>query len=435
MKTMTLTAQKALRLDTPLPGDKSVSHRAAILASLARGRSEIRNFLESGDCLNTLKIFRKLGIRASRIRPGVYRIHGAGLHGLRPPRGKLDCGNSGTTLRLLAGLLAAQPFDCVLAGDASLQKRPMDRIVAPLKTMGANIRGRGKKQNPPLKIRGRQLRPITYRLPVASAQVKSAVLLAGLFCEGETVVIEPIPTRDHTERFFRFTGLPLSRRGDRMRLRGGVHPRPFDMTIPGDISSAAFLVGMGLLVPGSRITLRGALLNRGRDGFLRVLRRMKANLKVYPAGASGPEKTADITVRPAKALRATVVQESEVPSLIDELPILMTLATQAKGKSWFRGVQELRVKETDRIHSMVSQLGAMGARIGVLGNDVWVEGPSPLCAAAVKSFGDHRTAMCLITAGMIASGKTMVRDVGAIATSFPAYFRTLRRAGCRFRLK
>lgn len=430
-QTVTIGCQEPLKLTTTLPGDKSISHRSIMMGSLARGTSRVRNFLTSEDCENTAKIFRAMGVRIDRKAKDSLVIHGVGLKGLKKPAKTLYCGNSGTTMRLMSGILAAQPFDTRLEGDPSLSGRPMNRAAAPLALMGARIEGRGPKLTAPLVIRGTRLKGAVYTLPVASAQVKSAALLAGLFAEGPTTVIENVPTRDHTERFFRFTGLPIRKAGKRITVRPGKDPRPFTIEVPGDISSAAFLIAMGLLVPGSRITLRKVLWNPSRIGIIRALNRMGAALKPSRIHRQGPEMTADFTVVP-RPLKAVTVKPAEVPSLIDELPIMMVIATQARGKSWFHGVEELRVKETDRVASMVDQLKMMGARIGVRGDSVWVEGPAPLHAApAIRSFGDHRTAMSFIVAGMIADGRTRVTGTDCIATSFPNFFALLKRSGVR----
>lgn len=425
---VTIGTQKALHLTTRLPGDKSISHRSIMMGSLAKGTSRVKNFLTSEDCENTAKIFEAMGVKIRRHSASDLEILGVGLRGLRKPAKTLYCGNSGTTMRLMSGILAAQPFKTRLEGDPSLSGRPMNRAAAPLTLMGASIQGKGEKLTAPLEIDGRPLHGVTYRLPVASAQVKSAALLAGLFAEGPTTVIENIPTRDHTERFFKFTGLDLRRSGKKIILRPGRQPKAFRIEVPGDISSAAFLIAMGLLVRGSRITLERVLWNPARIGIVKALNRMGAGLKPVRLHQQGPEVTADFTVVP-KPLKAVMVKPAEVPSLIDELPILMVIATQAKGTSWFHGVEELRVKETDRVASMVGQLQKMGAQIGVKGDSVWVKGPTPLHAASIESFGDHRTAMSFIVAGMISSGKTRVNDTACIATSFPNFFALLKQAG------
>jgi 3-phosphoshikimate 1-carboxyvinyltransferase len=425
--------QRGLRLRTTLPGDKSISHRALIVAALARGTSRIRNLLESEDCLATLAIFRSMGVRIRREGAGRYRVTGRGLRGLEPPRGPLYCGNSGTTMRLLAGLLAAQPFDTVLTGDPSLSRRPMERVIAPLRLMGARIRA-ARGGTAPLQISGAaRLRAIRYRLPVPSAQVKSAVLLAGLYADGATRVVEPLPTRNHTELFLRNTGVPVAKNGREVSLKGGEGPRAFAAEIPGDISSAAFLLVMGLLVPGSRVETLRTLWNPTRTGFVRVLKRMGARLEALRVHDRSVEWTADLRAE-AGPLRGTRIAKAEIPALIDELPILMVAATQARGRTRIEGAGELRVKETDRIHSMVTQLERMGARISVRGDTVRIDGPTPLEGAAIRSYGDHRTAMSFAVAGMVASGLTSVRDVGNIRTSFPGFFGLLRRSGCRFRL-
>jgi len=279
-----------------------------------------------------------------------------------------------------------------------------------------------------------QQRYIQYRLPVASAQVKSAILLAGLYCQKKTVVTEPVATRDHTERFFRYTGLNIQKKKGRIEVRGGKDPRPFTLEIPGDMSSAAFLIAMAILVPRSVVELEGVLWNEERGGLVRVLKRMRANLKTIRISQAGSEKTATLRVK-SSSLQAVRVSKSEVPSLIDELPILMVLATQARGTSTFRGIEELRFKETDRVASMVTQLQAMGAKIDVRGNDIRVKGPSQLKGVKVRSFGDHRTAMSFVIAGMIASGSTTIRNTDCIQTSFPNFLDVIKKAGCRFRVQ
>ena len=430
MKSATVTKQKKLRLKTTLPGDKSVSHRAMMFAALAKGKSVIRNYLQSQDCENTAKIFKALGVRVKKVKPCVYEVTGQGLGGLRAPRQKLQCGNSGTTMRLMAGILSAQPFRSVLVGDRSLSRRPMNRIMVPLKKMGAVIVGsvKGAHTTAPLRITGQNLRGIRYRLPVASAQVKSAILLAGIFSKNKTVVVEPVATRDHTERFLKFLSLPIKIKNDRIQIAGGRTPRAFHLEVPGDVSSASFLMAMGVLVPDSQLELQNILWNPGRTGIIRAIKSMGGNVKILSRQQTGPEKTVDLKVSTSR-LRAVQISRKEVPSLIDELPILMVLATQAEGKSWFRGVEELRVKETDRIQSMVPQLRAMGANIGVQKNDIWVQGPSVLQGTRVKSFKDHRTAMSFVVAGMVAQGKTTVQDIDCIKTSFPGFWETLKKAG------
>ncbi|MBF0254282.1 MAG: 3-phosphoshikimate 1-carboxyvinyltransferase, partial [Candidatus Omnitrophica bacterium] len=377
MSCASLSRQQNLRLTAALSGDKSISHRAMILAALAEGESRIDNYLESGDCLATARIFRSLGARVRRVARGSFRVKGVGMRGLKTPGTDLDCGNSGTTMRLLSGLLAGAGIRARLFGDASLSRRPMDRVVLPLERMGARLQGSGKRHLPPLRILPSELSGIRFRLPVASAQVKSAVLLAALWAHGETTVIEPVPTRDHTERFFKYLKIPIRVAEGRIRVRSVGRIHRFGVRVPGDPSAAAFLAAMGALVPGSRIEIKDMLWNPGRTGFFTALERMGAKLRVKKISVSGPEPTATVSVA-ASALSALTLRKRDVPSMIDEFPILMVMATQARGRSRFRGLGELRVKETDRIASMVTQLSAMGARIGAEGDDVWVEGPTPL---------------------------------------------------------
>lgn len=426
--------QGPLKLVASLPGDKSISHRAVIVGALSKGVSRVRNLLESEDCLHTIGIFKAMGVSVRRSADGEYRIAGAGLHGLKAPRTRLDCGNSGTTMRLMSGLLAAQDFDSVLTGDASLKARPMDRVIAPLARMGARIRGKGPRQTAPLEITGgRGLKGIRYTLPVASAQVKSAILLAGLYAQGDTAVVEKEPTRNHTEIFLRNTGVDIHKKGKGVLLGKRREPGPFSIEVPGDISSAAFLLAAGALVPGSDIRLKSVLWNPTRTGIIRVLKRMGARLEVSAIHDRSIEWTADLRVRPGPLAAAQVLRK-EIPSLVDELPVLMVLMTQAKGESRILGAAELRVKETDRIRSMTGQLEKMGARIRVRNDDIYIEGPTPLTGCGIESYGDHRTAMSFIVAGMIAGGTTRVRDIANIDTSFPNFFKLLKKAGCRFQL-
>ena len=434
-QSISIGRQKPLRLDAEVPGDKSISHRCVILGSIAGGTCDVSNFLESEDCLHTMQIFRELGVRIQKTGASSYRIHGRGLHSLKAPRRRLYCGNSGTTMRLLTGLLSTQPFRSVLDKDASLRGRPMDRVATPLERMGADIRGRGERRTAPLEVSGNAgLRGITYRMPMASAQVKSALLLAGLYAQGPTVVLEKETTRDHTEIFFKKTGIPIKVSGKRITLRPGRGPAAFKARVPGDISSAAFPIAMGLLVPGSRITLRNVNTNPTRTGLLKVLKRMGAGIRMGRPAAGGIEEAADLHISFSR-LKATTVRPAEIPSLIDEVPVLMVMATQARGKTWIRGAGELRVKETDRIRSMVGPLKRMGARIGVKGDDIWIEGPTPLKAVPfIESYGDHRTAMSFIVAGMISEGTTRVKDIGPIATSFPSFLKLIKAAGSKFKL-
>jgi 3-phosphoshikimate 1-carboxyvinyltransferase len=310
----------------------------------------------------------------------------------------------------------------------------MDRVAVPLNSMGAHIRGTGDKITAPIMIEPRMLKPIRYRLPMASAQVKSAILLAGLYAQGTTTVLEPVATRDHTEKFYKYAGIKIQKRAKAIRVQGHPDPKNFSIEIPGDISSAAFLMAMGVLLPDTRVTLNKVLWNKERNGIVDALKKMGARIRVQnEESILGPEETRTITLSTSK-LKSIDISKSQIPSLIDELPILMVLATQAKGRSVFKGVEELRVKETDRVQSMVGQLKKMGANIKATHDTVVVQGPTRLRGASIQSFGDHRTAMSFIVAGMAAEGETRVRDLECIRTSFPSFFKILKKAGCRFNL-
>ena len=406
------------------PGDKSISHRAAMLGSLAEGTTRIRNFLPASDCMTTLDVVRSLGIEVE-YGPDEVLVHGRGLRGWREPMRPVECGGSGTTMRLMAGLLAGLPMYSVLAGNAQLSRRPMGRVADPLRLMGATILGRQDGRYPPLSILGGKLQAILYKVPVASAQVKSAVLLAGLFAHGVTSVVESATTRDHTERMLTASG----RAGGYKGRQCGVctrHSRlePLDVSVPGDISSAAFLLAIGAVVPGSRVTVPGVGMNPGRVGILRVLERMGADLHLHNERVEGGEPVADIELRHGP-MRGTRIEADEVPSMIDELPVLAVIATQAEGVTEVRGAAELRVKETDRIATTVEELRRMGARIEALPDGFLVEGPTQLHGAQVESHDDHRLAMSLAVAALAASGETTIKDTACLDDSFPGFEQAL----------
>ena len=412
-----------------LPGDKSLSHRAAIFALLSKGTSRIRNFLASEDCLNTLKITRQLGSKITKGADGLIQVKGCGINGLKAPKKVLYCGNSGTTMRLLTGLLAGQPFESSLDGDTSLRSRPMDRVVTPLSGMGAKIKGSGARVQAPIQVIGQPLKNIKYKMTIPSAQVKSCLLFAALYTSGKTVITEPIATRDHTERYYRYLGQQIIRRKQQIHFTPGRPFKAFSWKIPGDTSSAAFMMVAAALISGSEVNLKHVLWNPGRIGIVHVLKRMGVQIKIQKITQSGPEKVANLKIFASK-LKAANVSEKEAPSLIDEFPILMIAATQAKGISKFYGVEELRVKETDRVHSMVTQLQQMGADIKDCGRYVQVKGPTPLKGAVIDSFGDHRTAMSFAIAGLIATqGRTIIRRVECVATSFPNFKALLKSLG------
>jgi 3-phosphoshikimate 1-carboxyvinyltransferase len=419
----------ALRGDITVPGDKSVSHRAIMLAAIAEGTSHIRGFLDGADTLATAAIFQRLGVRIEAPAAGERIVHGVGLHGLRAPPGELDCGNAGTAMRLLTGLFAGQHFDCVLVGDASLSRRPMRRVIEPLAQMGARIEA-NTGDLPPLRIQGGPLRGIEYKCPIASAQVKSAVLLAGLYAQGETQVHEPQPTRDYTERMLAAFGWPIEFEPGRATLRGGGHRlQATEVIVPADFSSAAFFIVAATLIPGSELRLRGVGLNPRRTGLLRVLRAMGADIVEENPRESGGEPIADLLIRHAP-LHGIEVPVATVPDMIDEFPIFFVAAAAAEGITAVRGAQELRVKESDRIAVMASGLRTLGAHMEETADGAVIEGGA-LGDGAVDAQGDHRCAMAFAVAGAIARGPVRIRDCANVATSFPGFEHTARATGLR----
>lgn len=433
-----------------MPGDKSISHRALLLGAIADGTSRVENYLSAADCLATLRAVRALGVKVQEMGPTVLRVHGRGLRGLREPEDVLDCTRSGTTMRLLAGLLAGQRFFSVVTGDAQLRRRPMGRVVEPLRLMGATVSGRDGGRKPPLAFQGGDLQGLDYALPVASAQVKSALLLAGLYADGSTTLHVPGPARDHTERMLLAMGCNLETAHHPQRnLQHGVGTKhhhclltptdrlqPFDLTVPGDLSSAAFLIVAATLVPGSEITLEGVGVNPTRTGLLDVLEAMGAAVTLEDERIVSGEPVADLTVR-ASELQGTEVGGYLVVRMIDEFPILAVAATQAHGETIVRDAAELRVKETDRIATVVQELRYLGAEIEPRPDGFVVQGPTPLhepeplCAerdqgvegvgTSVNSHGDHRLAMALVVAGLTIASGIQVQDVTCIEDSFPGF--------------
>ena len=414
------------------PGDKSLSHRAIMFGSLAEGVSSFSNVLSGEDCICTRKAFEVMGIKVEAKTPETITIWGQGLGGLQAPKEPLDCGNSGTSMRLLLGILSGQDFETVLTGDSSLSSRPMKRVTDFLKQMGARVEGRDGGNFAPLKIRGGTLQGIDAQLPVPSAQVKSAILLAGLYASGQTTVTEPVLSRDHTENFLKYFGVQIKREGLKVSLVGGQALKARSFSIAGDVSSAAFFMAMAVLIPGACIEFSSVLNNPTRTGIFRVLRRMGVQFESWDeTQLVGPEPVVHFTLR-AQPLKAFEIKKEELPSLIDELPILMVLATQAEGVSVIHDADELRVKETDRIESMTQGLKKMGANLRVEGNSVYIQGKTPLRGAVIDSFKDHRTAMSHIVAGMIAEGQTRVQDIECISTSFPTFFKLLEQLKINF---
>ncbi len=416
-----------------VPGDKSISHRSVMLGAIAEGVTEVTGFLEGEDAISTMEIFRALGVRIDGPNAGRVTIHGAGLHGLRAPTGPLDCGNAGTAMRLLMGLLAGQRFESTLVGDASLSKRPMKRVAEPLAAMGARIETNDGR--PPVRILPVDtLEGMRYRMPVASAQVKSALLLAGLYARGETTVIEPAPTRDHTERMLGGFGVAVARDGDAATLRGGQRLRATAIDVPADISSAAFFLVGASIAPGSELRLEHVGMNPTRTGILAILRLMGADIEVTGEREAGGEPVADLRVR-AAALRGVNVPPELVPLAIDEFPALFVAAACAEGRTIVTGAAELRVKESDRIAVMAEGLRTLGVDATPTPDGMVIEGRGAAAAAfgsgTVEAHGDHRIAMSFAMAALRAGGAVTVRDTANVATSFPGFESLAGAAGLR----
>jgi 3-phosphoshikimate 1-carboxyvinyltransferase len=415
-----------------VPADKAIGHRAALVSALGTGAVRIGPWPSGQDCAATLRVLEGLGVPITRAADGI-EIHGRGLNGLRASVGALSCGESGTTMRLAAGLLAGQPFTSRLIAEPSLSRRPMSRILDPLSRMGARCAGRSAslaeatgETYPPLMIEGRSpLKGLTHRLPVASAQVKSALLLAGLYADGPTTVIEPVQTRDHTERMLRAVGVVVRQADRAITLEPPTQPLtvPPRLTIPGDFSSAAFFIVAASVLPASRLVVEGVSLNPTRCHFLEVLRRMGASLR-WTVDEESWEPRGMVTVE-AASLRGIELGPDEAAAMIDELPVLMVAACAAEGATTITGVQELRVKETDRLRSMTAGLARLGARVEVRGADQVRVHPGPLRGAEVDSAGDHRTAMSLAVAGLMAEGITRIRGAECVAKSFEEFFGVL----------
>jgi 3-phosphoshikimate 1-carboxyvinyltransferase len=428
MSQLTVRSGLPLRGRVGVPGDKSISHRALILGAIARGTSRVENFLPAADCRATLGTVRALGIEIEELAPTTLAVHGRGLGGLQEPEDILDCVRSGTTLRLLAGLLAGQSFLSVLSGDGQLRRRPMGRVTEPLCRMGATVLGREGGRRPPLAIQGGNLFGIEYTLPVASAQVKSALLLAALYAGGPTALHVPGPARDHTERMLLAMGGDLEAGNGDVEIRPGRELQPLNVVVPGDFSSAAFLIVAASLLPGSEISIEGVGVNPTRTGLLDVLQEMGADVVLHNERMASGERVADLGVRTSE-LRGIEVGGNTVVRMIDEFPVLAVLATQAQGETIVRDAGELRVKETDRIATTVGELRRLGAEIEPRPDGFVVHGPTPLAGSAVHSHGDHRLAMALVVAGLIAAPETLVQDVDCIADSFPGFVPTVARLG------
>ena len=402
-----------------VPGDKSISHRAIMLGALATGETRIQGFLEGEDALATLEAFRAMGVRIEGPERGRVTVHGVGMRGLRRPPGPIDLGNSGTSMRLLCGLLAAQDFDVELRGDASLSRRPMERVAQPLRQMGAALETRAGGVPPVLIKGGQRLRGIDYALPMASAQVKSCVLLAGLYAEGETAVTEPAPTRDHTERMLRGFPYAVTVDGARVSLTGGGSLRAADIDVPGDISSAAFFLVAASIAEGSDLTLEHVGINPTRTGVIDILRLMGADIAVLNERESGGEPVADLRVR-AAPLQGIAIPPALVPLAIDEFPAIFVAAACAAGETVLTGAEELRVKESDRIQVMADGLRALGVDATPTADGMRIRG-GRLGGGRVVSHGDHRIAMAFAMAGLRAQAAIDIEDCANVATSFPGF--------------
>ena len=414
-----------LRGELEIPGDKSISHRAIMFGSLAKGTTEVTHFLQGADCLSTISCFQKLGIEIENTTEKIL-IHGKGLHGLSAPREILDCGNSGTTTRLISGILSGQSFTSTLTGDASIQKRPMKRIMDPLSQMGANITSIHNNNCAPLRIQGSNLKGIHYSSPIASAQVKSAILLAGLYADRQTCVTEPYISRNHSEIMLSHFGANVKTEGTTAILV----PEPVlegqKISVPGDISSAAYFIAAGLLVPGSEILLKNVGINPTRDGILRVAKDMGGSIELLNPNTDNGEPTADLLIK-FSALHGITIGGEIIPTLIDEIPIIAIMAAFAKGTTVIKDAAELKVKESNRIQVMVDNLKAMGADIESTDDGMIIHGGKDLHGAIIDSHKDHRIAMSFAIASLLADGHITILDKDCVDISFPSFYQELNR--------
>ena len=420
---MKFTSVSGLRGTVTVPGDKSISHRAVLFGSIAKGITRVEGFLQGADCLSTISCFRRLGIDIEN-EAGSVTVHGKGLHGLQAPTEVLDCGNSGTTTRLISGILSGQKFPVTLTGDASIQKRPMGRIIKPLTQMGAQITSERGDGCAPLHIQGGALHGIHYQSPVASAQVKSAILLAGLYAEGETAVTEPNLSRNHTELMLKGFGADISSSGTTASIRPVSELHGQGITVPGDISSAAYFLAAGSLIPNSEILIQNVGINPTRAGIITVCNAMGADLTLLNEHVVSGEPVADLLIRTSQ-LKATTIEGAIIPTLIDELPVIALMACFAEGTTIIRDAAELKVKESDRIQVMVDNLTAMGAHVEGTDDGMIIEGGHPLHGAVVDSHLDHRIAMTFAIAGKLASGETEITGAECVNISYPTYYQDM----------
>ncbi len=422
---MLITKVRGLSGIVRVPGDKSISHRGVMLGSLAKGQTEIQGFLMGADCLSTIDCFRKLGVRIN-IYSDTVVVEGMGLRGLKSPIQTLNVGNSGTTMRLISGVLAPQSFSAKLDGDASIRKRPMNRVIMPLEQMGADIKSESGDGLPPLLIKGSSLKGITYKSPVASAQVKSALLLAGLYADGETTVIEPALSRNHTELMLKAFGADVVSKGKTATVKPCKELFGQMVVVPGDISSAAYFMVAAAVTPDSEITMKNVGLNPTRDGIIRVLKSMGADITIRENERAVGEPAGDVTVRTSK-LKGITIEGELIPTLIDELPVIAVLACFAEGTTVIKDAEELKVKESNRIDIMVKNLKAMGADIEATNDGMIINGGKMLHGAEVDSVKDHRVAMSMAVAAMNAEGDTELKDAHCVKISYPRFYEDMQR--------
>lgn len=420
---MKFTKASPLRGEITIPGDKSISHRSVMFGSIAKGTTEISHFLQGADCLSTISCFQKMGIQIENNGNTVV-VHGNGLRGLKKPETILDCGNSGTTTRLISGILAAQDFDVTLTGDESIRKRPMKRIMEPLSMMGADLKSINENGCAPLAITGKKLHGIHYTSQVASAQVKSGILLAGLYAEGETKVTEPYVSRNHSEIMLKYFGANVKTEGTTACITPAEELYGNKITVPGDISSAAFFIAAGLMIPGSEILIKNVGINPTRDGILHVCRDMGADITLLGENTDSGEPTADILVK-SGSLHGTVIEGAIIPTLIDELPVIAAMACFAEGETIIKDAAELKVKESNRIEVMVHNLSAMGADIRSTEDGMIIRGGNPLHGAVIDSRLDHRIAMTFAVTGLCAEGETEILGTECVNISYPGFFKDL----------
>jgi 3-phosphoshikimate 1-carboxyvinyltransferase len=425
VNSITIQPAASVRGEIVVPGDKSISHRSIMLGAIANGVTTVRGFLRGEDNMSTMHAFRAMGVEINDDGETIH-ITGRGLHGLKEPDDVLDCGNSGTTIRLITGLLSGQSFFSVVTGDQYLRKRPMKRVVDPLSRMGARITGRNGGTLAPLAINGGSLKGIDYQSPVSSAQIKSSIMLAGLYADGETSVSEPSLSRDHSERMFRHFGASLVRHDNGVTVRGGVELTAQEVTVPGDISSAAFFMVAALITPNSELLIKNVGVNPSRTGVIDILLAMGGNIQLLDEREVSGEPVADILVR-SSSLKGILISGSVVPRAIDEFPAICVAATCAEGVTTIRDAKELRVKETDRITAMADNLRILGISVTETEDGMDITGSEQLLGGTVDSCGDHRIAMSMSVAALVASSAITVSDIGCVATSFPTFFPLLEK--------